>query len=42
MPVLLLLVARARAVPLGRIIRIGKFVLPLWCLSLAWSMSLVV
>jgi inner membrane protein len=42
MPVLLLLVARARAVPLGRIFRIGRYILPLWCLSLGWSMSLVV
>jgi len=41
-PVLLLCVARARAVPLGRIARIGRFVLPLWCLALGWSICLVV
>jgi hypothetical protein len=40
-PVLLLCVARARAVPLGGIVKIARFVLPLWCLSLGWSMSLV-
>jgi hypothetical protein len=39
-PVLLFLVARARAVPLPRIIGTGKFVLPLWCLALGCSLSL--
>lgn len=39
-PVLLFLVARARAVPLRRIFKTGKFVFPFWCLSLGWSLSL--
>ena len=39
-PVLLFFVARARAVPFGRIARVGIVVAPLWCLSLGWSLSL--
>ena len=39
-PALLFFVARARAAPLGRIARVGVIVAPLWCLSLAWSLSL--
>lgn len=41
-PVLLLLVARARAVPLARIARTARFVLPIWCMSLGWTVSLAV
>jgi len=41
-PVLLLMVARARAVPFARIARTARFVLPVWCMSLCWTVSLAV
>lgn len=41
-PVLLFLVARARAVPLGRMAKTARFILPVWCLSLCWTVSLAV
>lgn len=39
-PVLTLLVARARTAPFSRIVRGGWVFLPVWCGALAWSLSL--
>jgi inner membrane protein len=40
LPALLLLVARARTTPMKRFARAGLLLLPVWGVSLAWSMSL--
>jgi inner membrane protein len=40
LPVLVLLVARARTAPFKAIARKGFLILPVWCGALAWSLSL--
>ena len=40
LPVLVLLVARARATPMGEIARTGVLILPLWCGAMTWSLLL--